>query len=114
MRRRSGDRVEDDQVSTSPPLPHKSHFSLIQADLSTRIETKSDPLDFTLLASLDRFVDYAMHRVRMLRHHGVTPLMVFDGGPLPAKRGTEVDRASSVVLLLIHSHVMISPKSVWS
>lgn len=32
----------------------------------------------------------------MLRHHGVTPLMVFDGGPLPAKRGTEVDRASSV------------------
>lgn len=36
----------------------------------------------------------------MLRHHGVTPLMVFDGGPLPAKRGTEVDRASSVMSFL--------------
>ncbi|QRV90778.1 exonuclease 1 [Ceratobasidium sp. AG-Ba] len=39
-----------------------------------------------------KYVDYAMHRVRMLRHHGITPYMVFDGGPLPAKRGTERDR----------------------
>lgn len=35
-----------------------------------------------------------MHRVRMLRHHKITPYLVFDGGPLPAKRGTEVDRAA--------------------
>lgn len=40
-----------------------------------------------------RFVDYAMHRVRMLRTHGVEPLVVFDGGPLPAKQGTEDSRA---------------------
>ncbi|KAG8700522.1 Rad2 nuclease [Ceratobasidium sp. 395] len=33
-----------------------------------------------------------MHRVRMMRHHGITPYIVFDGGPLPAKRGTEDDR----------------------
>ncbi|KAG9126603.1 Rad2 nuclease [Ceratobasidium sp. 392] len=33
-----------------------------------------------------------MHRVRMMRHHGITPYVVFDGGPLPAKRGTEDDR----------------------
>ncbi|QRW04876.1 exonuclease 1 [Ceratobasidium sp. AG-Ba] len=39
-----------------------------------------------------KYVDYAMHRVRMLRHHKITPYMVFDGGPLPAKRGTERDR----------------------
>ncbi|KAF8741256.1 Xeroderma pigmentosum G I-region, partial [Rhizoctonia solani] len=39
-----------------------------------------------------KYVDYAMHRVRMLRHHGITPYIVFDGGPLPAKRGTEKDR----------------------
>jgi exonuclease-1 len=32
----------------------------------------------------------------MLKHYGITPLMVFDGGPLPAKRGTEVDRAKFV------------------
>jgi len=40
-----------------------------------------------------RFVDYAMHRVRMLRHFGITPYIVFDGGPLPAKKGTEESRA---------------------
>lgn len=40
-----------------------------------------------------RFVDYAMYRVRFLRHHGIEPFLVFDGGPLPAKKGTEVSRA---------------------
>ncbi|WWC69755.1 uncharacterized protein I206_103698 [Kwoniella pini CBS 10737] len=42
-----------------------------------------------------KFVDYAMYRVRMLRYHGITPFIVFDGGPLPAKKGTEVSRAKS-------------------
>ncbi|KDQ32080.1 hypothetical protein PLEOSDRAFT_1035085 [Pleurotus ostreatus PC15] len=39
-----------------------------------------------------KYVDYAMHRVRLLRHHGIEPYIVFDGGPLPAKRGTESER----------------------
>ncbi|KAF5389542.1 hypothetical protein D9757_004079 [Collybiopsis confluens] len=39
-----------------------------------------------------RYVNYAMERVRLLRHHGVEPYIVFDGGPLPAKKGTEVER----------------------
>lgn len=39
-----------------------------------------------------RYVDYAMHRVRLLRHFNITPYIVFDGGPLPAKRGTESER----------------------
>ena len=34
-----------------------------------------------------------MHRVRLLRHHGIAPYLVFDGGPLPAKKGTEAERA---------------------
>ncbi|KAL1407420.1 hypothetical protein Q8F55_006853 [Vanrija albida] len=42
-----------------------------------------------------KFVDYAMYRVRMLRYHGITPFVVFDGGPLPAKQGTEDSRAKS-------------------
>lgn len=37
-----------------------------------------------------------MYRVRLLKYHGITPLIVFDGGPLPAKKGTEVDRARYV------------------
>ncbi|KAL0959617.1 hypothetical protein HGRIS_011320 [Hohenbuehelia grisea] len=39
-----------------------------------------------------KYVDYAMHRVRLLRHYNITPYIVFDGGPLPAKKGTEVER----------------------
>ena len=33
-----------------------------------------------------------MHRVRLLRHYGIKPYIVFDGGPLPAKKGTERER----------------------
>jgi exonuclease 1 len=33
-----------------------------------------------------------MHRIRLLRHYGIRPFVVFDGGPLPAKKGTEVER----------------------
>lgn len=49
---------------------------------------------------LRSFVDYAMHRVRLLRHHGITPFIVFDGGPLPAKKGTENLRAACVASTL--------------
>lgn len=42
-----------------------------------------------------RYVDYAMHRVRLLKHHNITPYIVFDGGPLPAKQGTESSRFKS-------------------
>ena len=40
-----------------------------------------------------RYITAAMHRVRMLRHFGVTPYMVFDGDYLPSKAATEADRA---------------------
>ena len=43
---------------------------------------------------LRRFVDFAMHRVRMLTHFGVTPFLVFDGDQLPSKRATEDERAA--------------------
>ena len=40
-----------------------------------------------------RFVEFAMHRVRMLIHFGVTPYIVFDGDYLPNKAATENERA---------------------
>ena len=40
----------------------------------------------------NKFVHYCMGRVNLLLKNGVTPLMVFDGGALPAKRHTEVER----------------------
>jgi hypothetical protein len=37
-------------------------------------------------------VKYAMHRIRLLKHFGIVPYVVFDGGLLPSKMGTENDR----------------------
>ncbi|KAL5220510.1 hypothetical protein ABZP36_025223 [Zizania latifolia] len=40
-----------------------------------------------------RHIEYCMHRVDMLRHHGVKPVLVFDGGLLPMKSDQETKRA---------------------
>ncbi|RSL50029.1 hypothetical protein CEP53_008939 [Fusarium sp. AF-6] len=40
-----------------------------------------------------KYINAAMMRVRMLRHFGVTPYMVFDGDYLPSKAATEDSRA---------------------
>jgi exonuclease-1 len=45
------------------------------------------------LQSHSRFINAALHRVKMLKHFGVTPYMVFDGDYLPSKAATEVSRA---------------------
>ncbi|KAK9367249.1 hypothetical protein V1509DRAFT_627433 [Lipomyces kononenkoae] len=42
-----------------------------------------------------KYVDYAMHRVRMLKYYGVKPYLVFDGASLPSKEHTELDRQMS-------------------
>ncbi|EFR02757.1 exodeoxyribonuclease 1 [Nannizzia gypsea CBS 118893] len=41
-----------------------------------------------------KYVDFAIGRIRMLQHHGVTPYIVFDGGMLPSKEATEASRAA--------------------
>ncbi|KAL4177581.1 hypothetical protein KRP22_002511 [Phytophthora ramorum] len=40
----------------------------------------------------DKYVTYFMDRVITLLHNGVIPYVVFDGGPLPMKKGTEEER----------------------
>nr|XP_027085750.1 exonuclease 1 isoform X1 [Coffea arabica] len=42
-----------------------------------------------------KHIEYCMHRVNMLRHYGVKPILVFDGGPLPMKSEQENKRARS-------------------
>lgn len=42
-----------------------------------------------------RHIDYCMHRVNLLRHYGVKPILVFDGGLLPMKIEQENKRARS-------------------
>ncbi|OLL25356.1 Exodeoxyribonuclease 1 [Neolecta irregularis DAH-3] len=39
-----------------------------------------------------KYVDYVMHRVKMLRHYNVRPYIVLDGGFLPSKAKTEIER----------------------
>ena len=38
------------------------------------------------------YVRYCIHRAQMLRHYGITPVIVFDGDRLPAKGGEERER----------------------
>ncbi|KAI5205939.1 hypothetical protein AUEXF2481DRAFT_27566 [Aureobasidium subglaciale EXF-2481] len=40
-----------------------------------------------------KWLDFVLHRVRMLQHFNITPYLVFDGDYLPSKAGTEKDRA---------------------
>ncbi|KAG8762652.1 Rad2 nuclease [Ceratobasidium sp. 423] len=42
----------------------------------------------------------------MLSHHGITPYIVFDGGPLPAKRGTEKDREGKRAKSLAQAQIL--------
>lgn len=39
-----------------------------------------------------RYINYCMHRVRMLLHFGAIPVLVFDGAPLPMKAATNARR----------------------
>ena len=41
------------------------------------------------------YVSFFEHRVRLFLHHGVVPLVVFDGANLPAKAATEAARAEA-------------------
>ncbi|KAK9063086.1 hypothetical protein SSX86_016956 [Deinandra increscens subsp. villosa] len=39
-----------------------------------------------------QYVNYCMHRINMLRHHNITPVLVFDGCNIPCKALTEQHR----------------------
>lgn len=40
----------------------------------------------------NRYVAFCMKRVNLLRHHGVEPIMVFDGASLPVKEDKQLER----------------------
>ncbi|XP_038893925.1 exonuclease 1 isoform X2 [Benincasa hispida] len=39
-----------------------------------------------------RYLDYCMHRINLLRHYKIVPVVVFDGGNAPCKAVTEQER----------------------
>jgi exonuclease-1 len=79
---------------------HKGAFGCAEDIVKGKKTTKyvqpmskgSERIDEEIAGADLRFVDYAMYRVRLMRHHGIEPYIVFDGGPLPAKKKTEVSR----------------------
>ncbi|KAK3225205.1 hypothetical protein Dsin_005067 [Dipteronia sinensis] len=44
-----------------------------------------------------RYLDYFMHRINLLRHYNITPVVVFDGGNFPRKSATEHERDRHVI-----------------
>ncbi|CAG5144490.1 uncharacterized protein ALTATR162_LOCUS1555 [Alternaria atra] len=54
--------------------------------------TAACAVELALEKPTTKYVDFVMHRVRMLIHFGVTPYLVFDGDNLPSKAGTEKGR----------------------
>ena len=55
----------------------------------------------------DAYVHYCLDRIALLLRNDVRPLMVFDGGYLPSKSGTEQEREKSVLVSprrLLRSH----------
>lgn len=46
-----------------------------------------------------QFLRYFMHRINMLKHYKITPVVVFDGGNTPCKAATEDERNRHVKLI---------------
>lgn len=54
-----------------------------------------------------QYLNYCMHRINLLRHHKITPVLVFDGGNLPSKAQTENDRHRQVTFGFILYHIVV-------
>ena len=72
---------------------HKAAFSCAY-ELCMRVPTDKYVrlVGFLGVLIVDRYVWYCVRRVQMLLAASIKPILVFDGGRLPAKKGTEEDR----------------------
>ncbi|KAL0897255.1 hypothetical protein Bca101_081216 [Brassica carinata] len=46
-----------------------------------------------------RYIDYFMHRISLLQHYEITPVVVLDGGHMPCKADTGDERQRQVSLV---------------
>lgn len=49
----------------------------------------------------NQYLNYFMHRINLVRHYNITPVVVFDGGNIPRKAATEDERHRHVVHILL-------------
>jgi exonuclease 1 len=71
---------------------------LVQGIPTTKYILQQEPSWFCASAAdsliqPDRYIDYCMRKVALLRQNHITPLLVFDGQYLPSKKLKEDERA---------------------
>ncbi|KAF8399026.1 hypothetical protein HHK36_014892 [Tetracentron sinense] len=66
---------------------HKGAYS---CSMELCLDSKSD--------KKSRYLQYFMHRINLLRHYKITPVVVFDGGSIPCKAATEDERHRQVTV----------------
>lgn len=62
-----------------------------------------------------KYIDYFMHRINLLRHHKITPVVVFDGGNVPCKAATAEERhrhVSTIPVFFLHLVIIFLFKRV--
>ena len=79
----------------------RTHWQVLQAEYSASNIGFVIVIHVVSSAHMFRYVRSCMTRLHLLLHHGVTPIVVFDGDKLPAKEGTEATR---------HKYVEIPPE----
>ncbi|KAF3574047.1 hypothetical protein F2Q69_00061018 [Brassica cretica] len=67
-------------TSTPPAIEDMSHESSMELCLDTDGKKKL------------RYIDYFMHRISLLQHYEITPVVVLDGGHMPCKAATGDER----------------------
>ncbi|KAG3117852.1 hypothetical protein PI124_g4299 [Phytophthora idaei] len=55
----------------------------------------SCPVDIVLGRPTDAYLNYAIQHIKLLQEHDITPIMVFDGAPLPSKAQENAKRGRS-------------------
>ncbi|POM69416.1 nuclease 1 [Phytophthora palmivora] len=52
-------------------------------------------VDLVLERKTDAYLNFSMERIKLLQEHNITPILVFDGAPLPAKAQENASRGRS-------------------
>ena len=61
-------------------------------ELASSLSLSGSPNSTSKIIRTTKYVDFCLARVRLLKHHGINLVVVFDGGKLEAKKGTEKER----------------------
>ncbi|XP_037449199.1 exonuclease 1-like isoform X2 [Triticum dicoccoides] len=83
------------EIHLSPNHSAEEHRVMHNCNSLSHLECSTISSHVFAPLNLTRHIEYCMHRVNLLRHHGVKPILVLDGGFFPMKSEQEVKRARS-------------------